>query len=78
MDAQPERTLVDFVAAEAALIDAHRYDDWLGLFAEDGRYWVPLQSARQAHPFSHNSIAYEDRLLLTLRVERLKNPRARS
>ncbi|MDM0015525.1 aromatic-ring-hydroxylating dioxygenase subunit beta [Variovorax sp. J22P168] len=68
----------DFVAAEAALLDARRFDDWLALFAEDGHYWVPLQGAAQADPHSHNSIAYEDRLLLQLRVERLRNPRAHS
>jgi len=53
----------DFVAAEAALLDAGRFDDWLALFTEDGHYWVPLQGAAQADPFSHNSIAYEDRLM---------------
>ena len=68
----------DFVAHEAALLDAGRFDDWLALFAEDGHYWVPLQGAAQADPLSHNSIAYEDRLLLQLRIERLKNPRAHS
>jgi 3-phenylpropionate/cinnamic acid dioxygenase small subunit len=68
----------DFVAHEAALLDAGRFDDWLALFAEDGHYWVPLQGAAQADPVSHNSIAYEDRLLLQLRIERLKNPRAHS
>ena len=68
----------DFVAREAALLDAGRFDDWLALFAEDGHYWVPLQGAAQADPLSHNSIAYEDRLLLQLRIERLKNPRAHS
>lgn len=68
----------DFVAAEAALLDAGRFDDWLALFTEDGRYWVPLLGAAQIDPIQHNSIAYEDRLLLQLRVERLKNPRAHS
>ena len=68
----------DFVAGEAALLDAGRFDDWLDLFAEDGRYWVPLLGARQADPITHNSIAYEDRMLLRLRVERLKDPRAHS
>jgi 3-phenylpropionate/cinnamic acid dioxygenase small subunit len=70
--------LRDFVAAEAALLDDGRFDEWLALFAEDGRYWVPLLGARQADPVSHNSLAYEDRLLLQLRIERLKNPRAHS
>jgi len=73
-----ESELCDFVAAEAALLDDGRFDDWLALFAEDGHYWVPLLGARQLDPLSHNSIAYEDRLLLQLRIERLKNPRAHS
>ena len=73
-----ESELADFVAAEAALLDAGRYDEWLALFTDDGRYWVPLQGARQADPHNYNSLAYEDRLLLALRVERLKNPRAHS
>ncbi|MGJ7507907.1 aromatic-ring-hydroxylating dioxygenase subunit beta [Variovorax sp. GT1P44] len=68
----------DFIAAEAALLDARRFDDWLALFTEDGHYWVPLLGAAQADPYSHNSLAYEDRLLLQLRVDRLKNPRAHS
>jgi 3-phenylpropionate/cinnamic acid dioxygenase small subunit len=68
----------DFVVAEAALLDAGRFDDWLALFAPAGHYWVPLLGGAQADPVSHNSIAYEDRLLLALRVQRLKNPRAHS
>jgi len=68
----------DFFAHEAALLDERRFDDWLALFADDGHYWVPLLGAAQADPFSHNSLAYEDRLLLQLRVDRLKNPRAHS
>lgn len=70
--------LRDFVAHEAALLDERRFDDWLALFTEDGHYWIPLLGAAQADPFSHNSLAYEDRLLLQLRVDRLKNPRAHS
>ncbi|HET6600129.1 MAG TPA: aromatic-ring-hydroxylating dioxygenase subunit beta [Burkholderiaceae bacterium] len=72
------RDLIDFVATEARLIDEGSFDAWLSLFAEDGTYWVPLAGATQADPFSHNSLAYEDRLLLALRIERLKNPRAHS
>lgn len=68
----------DFVIREATLLDERRFDDWLTLFAEDGHYWVPLLGAAQVDPFSHNSLAYEDRLLLRLRIDRLKNPRAHS
>jgi 3-phenylpropionate/cinnamic acid dioxygenase small subunit len=68
----------DFIAHEAHLLDAQRYDEWLALFADDGRYWVPLQGAAQTEGALHNALADEDRLLLSLRIERLKNPRAHS
>jgi 3-phenylpropionate/cinnamic acid dioxygenase small subunit len=68
----------DFIAHEAALLDERRYDEWLALFADDGRYWVPLQGAAQAEDAPHNALADEDRLLLQLRIDRLKNPRAHS
>jgi 3-phenylpropionate/cinnamic acid dioxygenase small subunit len=70
--------LIDFVFHEARLLDEARYDEWLALFAEDGHYWVPLQGARQDDAQRQASLAYEDRLLLALRIERLKNPRAYS
>lgn len=73
-----ESAVLGFIEHEAALLDDARLDEWLNLFAPDGHYWVPLQGAKQADPWSHNSIAYEDLLLLRLRVERLKNPRAHS
>ena len=68
----------DFVAYEARLVDEQRFDDWLSLFTEDGRYWVPLRGAAQAEGEAWNALADEDRLLLALRVQRLKNPKAHS
>ena len=73
-----ELALADFVAREAALLDEGQFDDWLALFTEDGRYWVPLLGRFQQDTESHNSIAFEDRLSLQLRIERLKDPRAHS
>jgi 3-phenylpropionate/cinnamic acid dioxygenase small subunit len=72
-----ERDLVRFVRHEARLIDEKRFDEWLALFTDDARYWVPATPG-QADPHGHNSLAYEDKLLLELRVERLKSPRAYS
>ena len=66
------RELVDFVYREASLLDDERFDEWLALFAEDGRYWVPLEGARQEQGQKRNSIADEDRMLLSLRIERLR------
>lgn len=73
-----ERDLFSFIAHEARLLDERRWDEWLALFTEDGRYWVPLAGAAQRDDGTCNSLADEDRLLLALRVERLKNPRAHS
>jgi 3-phenylpropionate/cinnamic acid dioxygenase small subunit len=64
--------LVDFIYSEASLLDDERYDEWLDLFAKDGRYWVPLEGARQQETQKRNSIADEDRMLLSLRIERLR------
>jgi 3-phenylpropionate/cinnamic acid dioxygenase small subunit len=78
MDSRLERELFDFVALEARLLDAQRWDEWLALFAEHGRYWVPLAGEGQADTRTHNSLADEDRLLLQVRIARLQNPRAHS
>lgn len=67
--------LAKFVKREARLADDKRFDEWYELFAEDGHYWVPAAPG-QADPRLHNSLAYEDKLLLRLRVERLKSERA--
>ena len=69
---------VELIAHEANLLDERRHDEWLALFAQDCRYWVPLQGAAQQEGAPHNALADEDRLLLKLRIERLKNPRAHS
>jgi 3-phenylpropionate/cinnamic acid dioxygenase small subunit len=68
---------IRFVIREARLLDEKRFDEWYELFAEDGHYWVPA-SPDQPDPLNHNSLAYEDKLLLKLRIERLKQPAAYS
>ena len=71
------RHLIDFVVAEARLLDAKRFDDWNALFTEDAFYWIPLVPEQQS-PVDHTSHLYEDKLLRDLRIERLKSPRAYS
>ena len=66
-----------FIYKEARLLDERRFDEWYELFTEDGYYWVPL-SPGQTDPLAHNSLAYEDKLLLKLRIERLRLPTAYS
>ena len=66
-----------FIYREARLLDEKRFDEWYELFTDDAYYWVPL-SPGQTDPLAHNSLAYEDKLLLKLRIERLKLPTAYS
>ena len=75
---QPTREdLVDLVYREARLLDEKRFEEWYALFTDDAFYWVPL-TPDQPDGINHTSLAYEDKLLLKLRIERLKSPRAYS
>lgn len=69
-----DRELIDFVYAEARLLDELRFEDWLNLYTEDGYYWMPLAHG-QTDPKLHASLMYEDKLLLRVRVERLAGQR---
>ena len=69
--------VIRLIYREARLIDEKRFDEWYELFSEDAYYWVPL-THDQPDGLNHTSLAWEDKLLLKLRVERLKNPRSYS
>jgi len=64
-----------FLYHEAWLLDHGRLDEWLGLFAADATYWIPLQ-ASQSDPLTASSIVYDDRRLLEIRVRQFQHPRA--
>jgi 3-phenylpropionate/cinnamic acid dioxygenase small subunit len=74
MNAPREGDLIRFVYHEARLIDEQRFDEWLDLFTEDARYWMPLE-IDQTDPILHQSLFYDDLLLMRIRVERLKGAR---
>lgn len=74
MTAITEKTLTDFVYAEARMLDDQRFEDWLTLFTEDAFYWMPLAHDQQ-DPKLHTSLMYEDKLLLRVRIERLSGKR---
>jgi 3-phenylpropionate/cinnamic acid dioxygenase small subunit len=78
VDPAVQRTLVALVEHEAELLDAGRWTDWLALWSDPARYWVPLAGAAQPDDVPGQALADEDRLLLQLRVERLVHPRAHS
>ncbi|PXX25325.1 MULTISPECIES: aromatic-ring-hydroxylating dioxygenase subunit beta [Burkholderia] len=66
--------LAAFVYHEARLLDERCYDDWLALYADDARYWMPL-SPDQPDTGLHGALMDEDRLLLRIRIERLAGRR---
>ena len=72
-----DQELARFVRLEARLLDEKRFDEWYELFTDDAHYWVPAVHGQKS-PATENSLAYEDKLLLQLRVERLKSPLAYS
>ncbi|MFN0028459.1 MAG: aromatic-ring-hydroxylating dioxygenase subunit beta [Acidimicrobiales bacterium] len=64
--------VADFVHHEAALLDARRLEEWLELFAQDGRLWVPgRHDDGDLDPSSQVSIIYDDVRRLRARVNRL-------
>lgn len=66
--------IVDFIYAEARMLDEGRYDEWLDLWQADGHYWMPLDY-KQTDPHLVTSLMYEDLFMLKLRVERLNGAR---
>ena len=66
-----DQQLIDFVVREARLLDQQRLEDWLDLFADDGHYWMPVEWG-QTDPRLTTSLMYEDKLLLSIRVDRQK------
>lgn len=66
----------DFLFHEAALLDAWRLDDWLGLLTEDARYEVPSNDRPEADPASTLFMIADDIRRIRARVTRLKDKNA--
>ena len=62
---------------ETEFLDQARYDEWLALFTDDCRYWVPA-GKDQTDPVNELSLFYEDRDLMEMRISRIRHPRAHS
>lgn len=64
-----------FVENEARLLDDRDFDEWLALFDDDCRYWVPV-SRDMVRPTDGVAHFHDDKQLLMARTHRLLNPRA--
>jgi 3-phenylpropionate/cinnamic acid dioxygenase small subunit len=68
-----------FLYAEAALLDARRYRDWLGLIADDIHYWMPIRRTvntsdieREFTKIGDMAFFDDDREMLEMRVKKLE------
>ena len=68
--------LEDFLFAEADLLDRQRYDDWLALFVEGGRFEIPTTDAGDTPASQGGYFVCDDWDLLRARVKRLKSRKA--
>ncbi len=73
------REIEAFYHAEADLLDERRFEEWLALFTDDVRYWMPLvhnvQFRKDSTEYSRegldNAWIDEDKRTLTQRVQQL-------
>jgi 3-phenylpropionate/cinnamic acid dioxygenase small subunit len=66
--------IVEFLYREAELLDSYRYEDWLALFADDVRYFMPVRTTQfRAKGAGFHDVAFFDENLVSLRtrVQRL-------
>jgi len=66
----------DFLYHEAALLDAWKLDEWLGLLAGDCVYRVPSNDAPDGDPSGTLYLIADDLARIRGRVARLKDPQA--
>jgi len=72
-----------FYYDEAALLDAHRYDEWLALFSDDANYFMPIRRTRMQRELDQEftkpgEMAFfsDTKTLLAGRVAKLKSGRS--
>lgn len=67
-----DAAIESFLYREARLMDEHRFDEWLALWTNPARYWVPCNED-DIDPTRQVSIIYDDYTRLGQRIERLKS-----
>jgi len=71
------RDVEAFLYREARMLEDNRFDDWLQCFADDVRYWMPIQestdgSSGPANESDTFALFDDDKKSLELRVLRIK------
>lgn len=83
LNAETQHEVEQLLYFEAALLDEHRYSDWLELFTDDCHYWMPVRQLRLARQVDQEftrpgEIAFFDDRKddLRRRVKKLESPYA--
>lgn len=75
VDFETRRAVEAFLYRQAEILDDGLWDDWLALFAPDGRYWMPA-NRDQAQGDGVPNIFWEDLDLMRVRIRRNTHPHA--
>jgi ketosteroid isomerase-like protein len=62
------------LAAEARMLDARRWDDWLALFTPDATLWIPAHPAD--HPARDQALVHDDLRRMAERARHMEDPQA--
>jgi len=71
------RRIEELLYLEASFLDRPDLDSWIGLYTEDGTYWMPAAEDQQ-DPLNHISLFYDDRVMMEIRRRNFVHPRAAS
>jgi benzoate/toluate 1,2-dioxygenase beta subunit len=72
---ETQRAVERFLYRQAEILDDKRWNEWLDLFTEDGRYWAPV-TADQVENDGVPNIFWEDLNLMRVRIGRNNHPNA--
>lgn len=66
-----------FLYKEVSYLDRPDLDKWMGLYTDDGTYWMPA-IPDQEDPEMHISLFYDDRVMMEVRRRNFVHPAAAS
>jgi 3-phenylpropionate/cinnamic acid dioxygenase small subunit len=75
VDPALQREVETLLFRQAVMLDARAWGEWIGLFSDDGIYWMP-STPDQTDWMGEPSIFAEDKLLMEVRMGRLSHPNA--
>ena len=70
-----QHSVEQFLYRQAGLLDDKRWEDWIGLFTDDGVYWMPPEPSYQTWDGTP-AIFAEDKNLMRVRMGRVLHPDA--